>query len=80
MLIIRFISSDCDKILTAYSIVLMIVTLSFTFVVRSEFTTFWTVLSFSALYPIYLVVVASLGLLGHARQLTGYSKWNPTAR
>jgi len=35
---------------------------------------------FSVLYPFYLVLNATIGLYGHARQIVNYSSWNPTAR
>jgi hypothetical protein len=37
-------------------------------------------LVFSVLYPVYLILNATIGLYGHARQVVAYSNWNPTAR
>jgi cellulose synthase/poly-beta-1,6-N-acetylglucosamine synthase-like glycosyltransferase len=55
-------------------------TLYFTGKVRSEFTTFKDMLSFCAIYVPYLILMATMGLYGHARQIIKYSSWNPTAR
>jgi hypothetical protein len=38
------------------------------------------IILFSVLYPFYLILNATIGLYGHARQLVRYSSWNPTAR
>ena len=51
-----------------------------TWQVRSEFISPWMMIVFSAFYPFYLVVMATVGLYGHARQIVAYNNWNPTAR
>jgi hypothetical protein len=38
------------------------------------------IIVFSIMYPFYLVLSATIGLYGHARQIVRYSSWNPTAR
>jgi hypothetical protein len=35
---------------------------------------------FAVVYPFYLVVIATMGIYAHARQIVAYSSWNPTAR
>ncbi|KAH7356165.1 N-acetylglucosaminyltransferase-like protein [Pyrenochaeta sp. MPI-SDFR-AT-0127] len=62
------------------SIVCLIATLWITNQVKSEFVSRRMIILFSILYPFYLVVNATIGLYGHARQLVRYSSWNPTAR
>lgn len=62
------------------SIVCLIATLWITNQVKSEFVSRKMIIIFSIFYPFYLVVNATIGLYGHARQLVRYSSWNPTAR
>lgn len=38
------------------------------------------IIIFSILYAPYLILTATIGLYGHARQIVRYSSWNPTAR
>ena len=63
-----------------YSALCLIATLVITVRVRSEFIDFWMFFVFSAFFPIYLVINATIGLYGHAREMSKYSSWNPTAR
>lgn len=63
-----------------YSIVTLFMTLAITNHVRSEFVTPRMMIMFAIMYPFYLVVNATMGLYGNARQLMGYNSWNPTAR
>jgi hypothetical protein len=58
----------------------LVATLYFTEKVRSEFTSWRTMVVFSVLYTPYLVLQSVMGLFGHARELAKYSSWNPTAR
>lgn len=62
------------------SLVTLIITLAITNSVRSEFVSTWMMVKFTAIYPFYLVVTAAMGVYGHARQIVGYSSWNPTSR
>ena len=62
------------------NIAALFATLWFTNKVRSEFTSWRSMLAFCLLYTPYLVVQATMGLYGHARELVKYSSWNPTAR
>lgn len=62
------------------TIIALLFTLFFTEKVRSEFTSRWTMLVFCVVYIPYLVLMAIMGLYGHARQMIKYSSWNPTAR
>lgn len=62
------------------TIVALLYTLYFTEKVRSEFTTWKSMVGFCAIYVPYLIVMATMGLYGHARQVIRYSSWNPTAR
>ncbi|KAI9839456.1 MAG: hypothetical protein M1819_002081 [Sarea resinae] len=62
------------------SLTCLIATLVITFRVKSEFITPGMIVMFSAFYPVYLVLMAVVGLYGHARQVSKYSSWNPTAR
>ncbi|KAH7072661.1 N-acetylglucosaminyltransferas-like protein [Paraphoma chrysanthemicola] len=62
------------------SIVCLIATLWITNQVKSEFVSRRMIIMFSILYPFYLVLNATIGLYGHARQLVKYSSWNPTER
>jgi len=64
----------------SHSIICLVGTLWITFRVRSEFATIKMIIVFSVLYPFYLVLMATIGLFGHARQVVKYSSWNPTAR
>jgi hypothetical protein len=64
----------------SYSIICLIATLWITNMVKSEFADRWMIIAFSAIYPFYLVLTATIGLYGHARQVVKYSSWNPTAR
>ncbi|KAF2178607.1 glycosyltransferase family 2 protein [Zopfia rhizophila CBS 207.26] len=62
------------------SVICLIATLWITNQVKSEFVTRRMVILFSIQYPFYLVLSATIGLYGHARQIVKYSSWNPTAR
>ncbi|KAF2456993.1 N-acetylglucosaminyltransferas-like protein [Lineolata rhizophorae] len=62
------------------SIVCLLATLWITNRAKSEFATPWMIVVFSLLYPVYLIINATIGLYGHARQVINYSSWNPTAR
>ena len=62
------------------SIVCLLATLWITNQVKSEFISRWMIVVFSIQYPFYLVLSATIGLYGHARQVVKYSSWNPTAR
>ncbi|KAF2474972.1 N-acetylglucosaminyltransferas-like protein [Lindgomyces ingoldianus] len=62
------------------SIICLIATLWITNQVKSEFVSRWMIIVFSIQYPLYLVLSATIGLYGHARQVVRYSSWNPTAR
>lgn len=62
------------------SIVCLIITLWITDLARSEFTSFRSMLLFSALYTPYLILNATMGVYAHAREIIGYSSWNPTSR
>jgi hypothetical protein len=81
--IIRYVKESrdfLDKQLTPRSVICLIATLLITARVRSEFIETWMIIVFSILYPFYLVLAATIGLYGHARAVTKYSAWNPTAR
>ncbi|CAK3870658.1 glycosyltransferase family 2 [Lecanosticta acicola] len=62
------------------TVIALLFTLYFTEKVRSEFTSRWSMLVFSIVYIPYLILMAIMGLYGHARQMIKYSSWNPTAR
>jgi len=62
------------------SIISFFGTLYITFHTRSEFVVWWMIPIFTATYPLQLIFTALMGLWGHARQLSKYAKWNPTAR
>ncbi|KAK4618348.1 hypothetical protein CLAFUR4_12222 [Fulvia fulva] len=62
------------------TIVALLHTLYFTEKVRSEFTSFKDMVNFCIIYIPYLVLMATMGLYGHARQIIKYSSWNPTVR
>ncbi|KAF1996063.1 glycosyltransferase family 2 protein [Amniculicola lignicola CBS 123094] len=62
------------------SIICLIATLWITNQVKSEFVSRRMIILFSIQYPFYLVLSATIGLYGHARQVIRYSSWNPTAR
>lgn len=62
------------------SVVCLIATLWITNQVKSEFVSRRMIILFSITYPFYLVLSATIGLYGHARQIVKYSSWNPTAR
>ncbi|OCK77231.1 glycosyltransferase family 2 protein [Lepidopterella palustris CBS 459.81] len=62
------------------SIICLFATLWITNRVKSEFVSRRMIIQFSILYPAYLVLAATIGLYGHARQIVRYSSWNPTAR
>ncbi|KAJ9646314.1 hypothetical protein H2199_002363 [Coniosporium tulheliwenetii] len=62
------------------TVISLIFTLWITDLVRSEFTSRGMMILFSVVYTPYLVLMATMGLYGHARQIIGYSSWNPTAR
>lgn len=78
------VASICFRVrkLTALrnSIVCLIATLWITNRVKSEFISRKMIILFSIQYPFYLVLMATMGLYGHARQIVKYSSWNPTAR
>lgn len=61
-------------------ILALIITLYCTDLVRSEFTSWWYMIAFSIIYTPYLILQSCMGLYGHARELTKYTKWNPTER
>ncbi|KAF2772414.1 hypothetical protein EJ03DRAFT_266780 [Teratosphaeria nubilosa] len=62
------------------TIAALFATIYFTERVRSEFTTFRSMIVFSIIYTPYLILQSTMGLFGHARQIGAYSAWNPTAR
>lgn len=62
------------------TIICLIFTLWITDMARSEFTSARMMVGFSVFYTPYLILMATMGLYGHARQIVGYSSWNPTAR
>lgn len=62
------------------SIISFFGTLYITFHTRSEFVLWWMIPIFTVTYPVQLLFTALMGLWGHARQLSKYAKWNPTAR
>jgi cellulose synthase/poly-beta-1,6-N-acetylglucosamine synthase-like glycosyltransferase len=74
------ISLDASLTASCNSIICLIATLWITNKVKSEFVSRRMIVLFSILYPVYLVINATIGLYGHARQLVRYSSWNPTAR
>ena len=47
---------------------------------RSEFVSVKMMIFFSIVFPFYVVFAAVIGLYGHARQVSKYASWNPTAR
>lgn len=62
------------------TIIALLFTLYFTEKVRSEFTSWKSMVVFSVIYVPYLILLAVMGLYGHAREIVKYSSWNPTAR
>jgi len=62
------------------TVICLIITLWITEMVRSEFTSWRQMALFGIMYTPYLVLMATMGLYGHARQVIKYSSWNPTAR
>ncbi|KAF2876452.1 N-acetylglucosaminyltransferas-like protein [Massariosphaeria phaeospora] len=62
------------------SIICLVATLWITNKVKSEFISRKMIVLFSIQYPFYLILMATIGLYGHARQIVKYSSWNPTAR
>jgi hypothetical protein len=62
------------------SVICLLATLYITNIVRNEFTTRKTMILFAMVYPFYLVVIATMGIYAHARQIVAYSNWNPTTR
>ena len=62
------------------SVVCLIATLIITNRVKSEFASRWMIIVFSIIYSPYLILMAVMGLYGHARQVTRYSRWNATKR
>ncbi|KAK5132947.1 hypothetical protein LTR08_008310 [Meristemomyces frigidus] len=62
------------------TIAALFATLYFTNRVRSEFTSWRSMVAFSVVFTPYLVLQSTMGLYGHARELVKYSSWNPTAR
>ena len=69
-----------SKLTLSLSVGALFFTMYFTELVRSEFTTWKSMALFCTLYIPYLVLMATMGLYGHARQIVKYSQWNPTAR
>ncbi|TVY75919.1 putative glycosyltransferase [Lachnellula suecica] len=61
-------------------IITLIMTLVITNHVRSEFVTYRMIAIFTITFPFYLVLNATMGIYGNARELMGYNSWNPTAR
>lgn len=70
----------CEDYLTTFSVTCLIFTLVVTYFVRSEFVNRRMMIGFTIIYTPYLVLMATMGLYGHARQVTRYAKWNPTVR
>ncbi|KAI9679945.1 MAG: hypothetical protein M1817_004960 [Caeruleum heppii] len=62
------------------SVVCLIATLVIVYRVRSEFVTRRMALGFSVFYPFYIIIMATVGVYGHAREISNYSTWNPTSR
>ncbi|OJJ42465.1 hypothetical protein ASPZODRAFT_105165 [Penicilliopsis zonata CBS 506.65] len=62
------------------SVSCLLATLWITHRAKSEFIDPWMIVVFSVTYPVYLVITAVVGLYGHARLVSRYSAWNPTAR
>ncbi|KAF1343805.1 nucleotide-diphospho-sugar transferase [Delphinella strobiligena] len=62
------------------TIVCLILTLYVTDLARSEFTSWRSMVLFSILYTPYLILNATMGVYAHAREIIGYSSWNPTSR
>ncbi|KAF2766099.1 hypothetical protein EJ03DRAFT_345305 [Teratosphaeria nubilosa] len=62
------------------TIIALLFTVYFTEKVRSEFTSRWTMVVFCIIYIPYLILLAVMGLYGHAREVVAYSSWNPTSR
>lgn len=62
------------------SLLCLFATLYITNIVRNEFTKRRTMVYFAMVYPFYLVVIATMGIYAHARQIVAYDNWNPTAR
>ncbi|KAF2757840.1 N-acetylglucosaminyltransferas-like protein [Pseudovirgaria hyperparasitica] len=62
------------------SVLCLVATLWITNRVKSEFVTRWDIVVFSVFYAFYIIVNATIGLYGHARQVARYSSWNPTVR
>jgi cellulose synthase/poly-beta-1,6-N-acetylglucosamine synthase-like glycosyltransferase len=62
------------------TIAALAMTLFFTERVRSEFTSWRSMVVFCIIYVPYLVLMAVMGLFAHAREICKYTKWNPTAR
>jgi hypothetical protein len=63
-----------------HSCICLITSLVITHRARSEFVSVKMMIFFSIAFPFYLVFAAIIGLYGHARQVSKYSSWNPTAR
>ena len=61
-------------------ILALLTTIYCTNLVRSEFTSWWHMFAFTIVYVPYLVIQSCMGIFGHARELTKYTKWNPTER
>jgi cellulose synthase/poly-beta-1,6-N-acetylglucosamine synthase-like glycosyltransferase len=83
LFIIRFVRPfhvSCSANTRYCSLICLVATLWITNQVKSEFVSRRMIIIFSIQYPFYLVLSATIGLYGHARQLIGYSSWNPTAR
>ncbi|OJJ45246.1 hypothetical protein ASPZODRAFT_99124 [Penicilliopsis zonata CBS 506.65] len=63
-----------------FSVISLLATLYITVAVRSEFVQWWMMGVFVCSYPLQLVLMAVIGLFGHAREVAKYVKWNPTPR
>ncbi|KAI4717448.1 glycosyltransferase family 2 protein [Aureobasidium sp. EXF-10727] len=77
LIFFRYALSEWFLFLTVGS---LIVTLWITEIVRSEFTSFYDMILFSAIYVPYLILQGTMGIYGHFREIIGYSSWNPTSR
>lgn len=62
------------------SVTCLLITLLITNRVRSEFISRRMMVMFSVIFTPYLVLMATMGLYGHARQVVRYSRWNTTKR
>jgi hypothetical protein len=71
---------DMELKFSPNSCISFIASLIITYRVRSEFVSVKMMISFSLIFPFYVIFAAIIGLYGHARQVSKYSSWNPTAR